>query len=59
MFKGDLVILLQEGALLKELQDRLGHSEQKIAQLSAENKQLMESITYAEEKYKQAKQQNE
>lgn len=45
--------------MLKELQDRLGHSEQKIAELTAKNNQLREAANYSEEKYKQAKQQNE
>lgn len=44
--------------MLRELQERLGESEQKIASLTAENRQLREAGKYAEEMYKQAKQQN-
>ena len=50
---------LQEAAVLRELQDRLGHSEQKIAELTAENRQLKGTVTYIEDKYKQMKKFNE
>lgn len=43
---------------MSELQEKVGHSEQKIASLTAENRQLREAAKYAEEMYKQAKQQN-
>lgn len=58
-FAKHFIFFLQEAAVLKELQNRLGLSEQKRAQLVAENRQLMETVKYSEEKYKQAKQQNE
>ena len=44
--------------MLRELQERLGHSEQKVTTLTAENRQLREAGKYTEEMFKQAKQQN-
>ncbi len=48
----------QEAALLRDMQDRLGNSEQKIANLESTNKNLAEKVKLMEEKYKRAKQQN-
>lgn len=50
---------MQEAALLRDLQDKLGISDEKIAMLTAENRRMAETVRYTEDEYRKMKQLNE